>query len=96
MSNTRKIIAKRKKRRENGRRALFLGSKPHSKGESFSRLGVVRAEIERVKMMRARGIVRAAREVVMGRSMGLLMWGGAGGRRGWLSLMAKKKCGEKI
>lgn len=36
-SNTRKITAKRKNRMENGSRALFLGSKPHSKGEAFSR-----------------------------------------------------------
>lgn len=37
MSNTRKITAKRKNRRENGIRADLLGSKPHSKGEDFSR-----------------------------------------------------------
>lgn len=37
MSKTRKITAKRKKRRENGRRAEAVGSKPHSNGEDFSR-----------------------------------------------------------
>lgn len=37
MSNTRKITARRKNRRENGRRAEFLGSNPHSNGEDFSR-----------------------------------------------------------
>jgi len=37
ISNTKKITASRKNRRENGIRAEFLGSKPHSKGDSFSR-----------------------------------------------------------
>ena len=36
-SKTRKITARRKNRVEKGIRALFLGSKPHSKGEVFSR-----------------------------------------------------------
>ena len=37
MSNTKKITAKRKNRRENGIRAEFFGSNPHSKGVVFSR-----------------------------------------------------------
>ena len=37
MSNTMKIIASRKNRSENGIRAVFLGSKPHSNGDDFSR-----------------------------------------------------------
>jgi len=37
MSNTMKIIANRKNRNENGIRALWLGSNPHSNGEDFSR-----------------------------------------------------------
>ncbi len=37
MSNTRKITARRKNRRENGRRAEEVGSNPHSKGDIFSR-----------------------------------------------------------
>lgn len=37
MSNTIKIMAKRKNRIENGIRAVLLGSNPHSKGEDFSR-----------------------------------------------------------
>lgn len=37
ISNTRKITANRKNRRENGIRAEFRGSNPHSNGESFSR-----------------------------------------------------------
>lgn len=38
MSNTMKIIASKKNRIENGIRALWLGSNPHSNGEDFSRL----------------------------------------------------------
>jgi len=37
MSNTIKIIARRKNRIENGVRALWCGSNPHSNGEDFSR-----------------------------------------------------------
>lgn len=36
-SKIKKIIAKRKNRREKGKRADLIGSKPHSKGEFFSR-----------------------------------------------------------
>lgn len=39
------MTANRKNRMEKGRRALFLGSKPHSKGEDFSRSMDDRAEI---------------------------------------------------
>lgn len=41
-SKIRKIIAKRKNRRENGSRADFIGSNPHSNGEFFSRSPEVR------------------------------------------------------
>lgn len=37
ISNTIKIIASRKNRRENGIRAVFFGSNPHSNGVDFSR-----------------------------------------------------------
>lgn len=37
ISNTIKIMASKKNRMENGIRAVLLGSKPHSKGEDFSR-----------------------------------------------------------
>lgn len=50
MSKTRKITARRKNRIEKGRRALFLGSNPHSNGEAFSRL---RAEREDRRVVRA-------------------------------------------
>lgn len=36
-SNTKKIIAIKKKCKEKGKRAEHLGSNPHSKGEFFSR-----------------------------------------------------------
>lgn len=45
MSNTMKIIAKRKNRMENGIRALWFGSNPHSNGDDFSRDETLRAEI---------------------------------------------------
>ena len=41
-SKIRKMIASRKKRKEKGNRADFIGSNPHSKGELFSRSLVVR------------------------------------------------------
>lgn len=37
MSNTMKITARRKNRVENGIRAEFIGSNPHSNGDVFSR-----------------------------------------------------------
>lgn len=43
ISNTRKITARRKNRVENGIRAVFLGSNPHSKGVDFSRSFIERA-----------------------------------------------------
>ena len=43
ISNTKKITAKRKNRRENGMRAVFFGSNPHSKGLNFSRFRFDRA-----------------------------------------------------
>jgi hypothetical protein len=42
ISKTIKIKPRRKNRKENGIRALFLGSNPHSKGEVFSRSHKVR------------------------------------------------------
>lgn len=59
MSNTRKITARRKKRIENGRRALFLGSNPHSKGDVFSRSGMERVEINITINIRMRGMMKA-------------------------------------
>lgn len=45
MSKTMKIIASRKKRIENGIRALWLGSNPHSNGEAFSRFEIDRIAV---------------------------------------------------
>lgn len=42
MSNTIKMIARRKKRIENGIRAVLFGSNPHSNGDDFSRSVVER------------------------------------------------------
>ena len=44
ISNTIKIIARRKNRIENGIRALWFGSNPHSNGEVFSRVVCVGRE----------------------------------------------------
>lgn len=44
ISNTKKITASKKNRVENGKRAVFLGSKPHSKGDAFSRSGNERTD----------------------------------------------------
>ena len=46
-SKMRKMIAKRKNRREKGSRADLIGSNPHSKGELFSRS--LRARFERTQ-----------------------------------------------
>lgn len=40
ISNTTKMMANKKKRIENGTRAVWLGSNPHSNGDAFSRLEV--------------------------------------------------------
>ena len=56
MSNTRKITARRKNRRENGMRADLLGSNPHSNGEDFSR-----SEDDREERIHARRNTRGGR-----------------------------------
>ena len=43
ISNTIKIIPSKKNRKENGIRAVFLGSNPHSNGDVFSRSDEERA-----------------------------------------------------
>lgn len=60
MSKTIKITARRKKRIENGTRADRMGSKPHSNGESFSRLlSVVRLAVSTDNIYTNRGIRNA-------------------------------------
>ena len=38
------MIARRKNRSENGIRAVWFGSNPHSKGDNFSRSAIERAD----------------------------------------------------
>lgn len=59
MSKTRKITANRKNRRENGIRAEFLGSNPHSNGDSFSRSWLDRAARTQAIVGTRRAIVAA-------------------------------------
>lgn len=59
ISNTKKITASKKNRRENGMRAVFLGSKPHSKGDFFSRSIVDRADRMLIKAIKIIGRSRA-------------------------------------
>lgn len=54
-SNMIKIIASRKNRMENGIRAVFFGSNPHSKADDFSR-----SLCERILMNQARVNTRVA------------------------------------
>lgn len=64
ISKTKKMIARRKNRREKGVRALFFGSKPHSNGEGLSREGWLFKEMQRAKIVMANGI-RSARDVLV-------------------------------
>lgn len=75
MSNTRKMTAKRKNRREKGSRAEFLGSNPHSKGESLFRSWLERAaKAHESKKMRVE--IKVARETIKrARCMGFRRWG---------------------
>lgn len=59
MSKTIKITANKKKRVEKGRRALFLGSNPHSNGLDFSRSLNERALMIKVISKTTIGIKRA-------------------------------------
>ena len=59
ISKTRKITAKRKNRKEKGIRAVFLGSKPHSKGEHFSRSSEERKEIIKAIVRTTIGTIKA-------------------------------------
>lgn len=62
MSNTIKIMAKRKNRMENGTRALWLGSNPHSNGEDFSRSVSVRTARNHDKINKMNGIAIATED----------------------------------
>jgi len=62
MSNTMKITANRKNRRENGIRALWLGSNPHSKEVFFSRSGFARMKILHASRRSSSGTIIAVVE----------------------------------
>jgi len=62
ISKTMKIIARRKNRIENGIRALWFGSNPHSNGEDFSRLVVARADVIQAIVNTMKGKVMATNE----------------------------------
>lgn len=55
ISNTIKIIASKKNRVENGIRAVWLGSNPHSKGDIFSRSPLLRIDNSPVTTSKATG-----------------------------------------
>lgn len=59
ISNTRKITANRKNRVENGVRADWFGSNPHSNGEIFSRSLFDREEIINLMRIKIGGITVA-------------------------------------
>jgi len=65
MSNTIKMIANRKNRRENGIRALWFGSNPHSNGEDFSRSFVDREAKAHAKKNTTIGIRIAALDEII-------------------------------
>ena len=60
ISNTKKITANRKNRREKGRRADLFGSNPHSNGDAFSR-----SLVERALKVRVRKIIRLLRSLAI-------------------------------
>jgi hypothetical protein len=59
ISNTMKIMARRKNRIENGIRAVLLGSNPHSKGEDFSRSALDRVLKTHAAIRINKGRIRA-------------------------------------
>jgi len=59
MSKTIKIIANKKNRVENGIRAVWFGSNPHSNGESFSRSFDERAEVIKTTVITSNGSIVA-------------------------------------
>lgn len=59
ISNTRKIIIRRKNRNENGVRALCFGSNPHSNGDFFSESAAVRVLIIKISASNKEVIIEA-------------------------------------
>lgn len=69
MSNTMKMILSRKNRIENGIRALFLGSNPHSNGDVFSRSEELRVDSTQAAPKVASLKIEAVTEEKMKRDM---------------------------
>jgi len=69
ISNTIKMIARRKNRIENGIRALWLGSNPHSNGEDFSRFVDERIEVIQAIVNTKAGRMIATEEDVKSRDI---------------------------
>lgn len=66
ISNTIKIIANMKNRKENGIRALFFGSNPHSNGDVFSRSECDRLFRDLATINRIAAMVTASSDVING------------------------------
>ena len=62
ISNTRKITASKKNRVENGIRAVFIGSKPHSNGDSLLRSLKLRAATIKAARITTAGISKEMKE----------------------------------
>ena len=85
MSKTRKITARRKNRVENGIRALFLGSNPHSNGVAFSR-SLYERDLSKYAIKRRIGgivivIIDMSREIIIHKGYSLSLFELKG--RGW-------------
>lgn len=65
ISNTIKIIARRKNRKENGIRALLFGSNPHSNGEDFSRFIDLRRDKIHAMKYTIMGIMTATKKEIV-------------------------------
>lgn len=70
ISNIRKITASKKNRREKGIRADFVGSKPHSNGEVFSRSLLARRFRNQEREKRALLIIS---DIVISMSEGIIL-----------------------
>lgn len=64
ISNTKKITASRKNRRENGIRAEDLGSKPHSNGVDFSRSKLFFVDSINIAVVTITGNIKAVNVII--------------------------------
>lgn len=63
-SKIRKMTARRKNRREKGSRAELIGSKPHSKGDIFSRSICDRLASAHATTIKTEAIIKASEDSV--------------------------------